>query len=239
MSFAPGDAPAGFPDGVTGARRRADGSLRPYDDRETIERERRDPLIWVRDAVEAYVIQVQGSAQIELPDGRRVRLAYDGRNGLPYTSLGRILIETGAIPETAMSLATLKAWLRGAGLGKGGAGLELMRRNRSFVFFRLVEAFDPDLGPVGGAGVPLTPLRSIAVDSRALELRPAVLDRGGAALGSSGAAAVPAPDDRAGRRLGDCRTGSRRHILRRGRSGRRRIRHPGEFVVLLPVGENP
>ena len=39
-----------------------------------------------------------------------------------------------------------------------------MRRNRSFVFFQLVEDFDPDLGPVAGAGVPLTPLRSIAID---------------------------------------------------------------------------
>ena len=39
-----------------------------------------------------------------------------------------------------------------------------MRRNRSFVFFRLVEDFDVHLGPIAGAGVALTPLRSIAVD---------------------------------------------------------------------------
>ena len=66
----------------------------------------------MRDAVEAFLIQVQGSAQVEFPDGRRARLAYDGRNGLPYTSIGRILIETGEIAESAMSLASLKAWLR-------------------------------------------------------------------------------------------------------------------------------
>ena len=82
-----------------------------------------------------------------------------------------------------MSLASLKAWLRAAGLGEGERGLDLMRRNRSFVFFRLVEDFDPDLGPVAGAGVALTPLRSIAVDRAHLELRPAVLDRGGPAAG--------------------------------------------------------
>jgi membrane-bound lytic murein transglycosylase A len=164
VAFAPGGAPRGFPDGVTGARRRADGSLVPYDDRETIERGRHDPLVWVRDAVEAFLIQVQGSAQLVFPDGGRARLAYDGRNGLPYTSIGRILIETGAIPEPEMSLASLKAWLRGAGLGEGEAGLDLMRRNRSFVFFRLAPDFDPSLGPVAGAGVSLTPLRSIAID---------------------------------------------------------------------------
>ena len=150
-----------------------------------IERERRDPVVWVRDAVEAFLIQVQGSAQVELPDGRRVRLAYDGRNGLPYTSIGRILIETGAIAESAMSLASLKAWLRAAGLGEGEPGLALMRRNRSFVFFRLVEDFDPALGPVAGAG---RRAHAAALDRGrpgAVELRPAVLDRGRAAVGGA------------------------------------------------------
>ena len=97
---------------------------------------------------------MQGSAQVEFPDGRRARLAYDGRNGLPYTSIGKILIEAGEIAEGDMSLASLKAWLR----RDSERGLALMRRNRSFVFFRLVEDFDPELGPVAGAGVPLTPL---------------------------------------------------------------------------------
>jgi len=160
MTVAPGEAPAGFPGGTTGARRLSDGSLVPYPERAELEAERRDPLVWLRDAVEAFLIQVQGSAQVEFPDGSRARLAYDGRNGQPYTSIGRILIESGEIAESAMSLATLKAWLR----ADRERGLKLMRRNRSFVFFRLVEDFDPALGPVAGAGVALTALRSIAID---------------------------------------------------------------------------
>ena len=40
-------------DPVSGARRLSDGSLVPYHDRAAIERERRDPLVWLRDAVEA------------------------------------------------------------------------------------------------------------------------------------------------------------------------------------------
>ena len=90
VTFGPETAPAGFPAGVSGARRLGDGSLVPYDDRAAIEAERRDPIVWVRDAVEAFLIQVQGSAQVEFPDRRRARLAYDGRNGLPYTSIGRL-----------------------------------------------------------------------------------------------------------------------------------------------------
>jgi membrane-bound lytic murein transglycosylase A len=237
-----GEAPPGFPADVAGARRGADGVLVPYDDRETIERERRDPIVWVRDAVEAFLIQVQGSAQIEFPDGSRARLAYDGRNGWPYTSIGRILIETGAIAESAMSLAALKAWLRAAGLGQGERGLALMRRNRSFIFFRLVEAFDPELGPVAAAGVALTPLRSIAVD-RALwsyglpfwieaELPwtgPApkpfrrlmiAQDTGSAIVGPARADIFFGSGDTAGIRAGG-------------------IRHRGSFTVLLPLGDEP
>ena len=259
VSFAPGAAPPGFPDGVSGARRRSDSSIVPYDDREAIERERRDPVLWVRDALEAFFIQVQGCAQVALADGtegarlahpleggetpplrRRMRLAYDGRNGLPYTSIGRILIEASAIDERAMSLENLKAWLRAAGLGEGEEGLRLMRRNRSFVFFRLVEDFDPKLGPVAGAGVALTPLRSIAVDRsvwsyglpfwfeadlpwadaapRPFRRLMIAQDTGSAIVGAARADIFFGGGDAAGARAGA-------------------IRHFGAFTVLMPVGD--
>ena len=206
-----------FPKGSAAPGASATARLSPMPIGPQIETERRDPLVWVRDAVEAFLIQVQGSAQVEFADGRRARLAYDGRNGLPYTSIGRILIEAGEIAESAMSLASLKAWLR----ERRERGLALMRRNRSFVFFKLVEDFDPDLGPVAGAGVALTPLRSIAVDRDDLGLWPAVLDRRRIAVGGGDAAPVPPADDRPGHRLGDCRTSPRRPILRQRRRGRR------------------
>jgi membrane-bound lytic murein transglycosylase A len=238
VSFAPDAAPAGLPEGVGAARRLRDGSLVPYYDRAQIEAERLGPIAWLRDAVEAFLIQVQGSAQVEFPDGRRARLAYDGRNGLPYTSIGRILIESGEISESAMSLSSLKAWLR----NDVERGLELMRRNRSFVFFKLVEDFDPRLGPVAGAGVALTPLRSIAVD-RAIwayglpfwidaELpwadetpRPfrrlmIAQDTGSAIVGPARADLFFGSGEAAGARAGA-------------------IRHRGKFVVLLPHEDEP
>jgi membrane-bound lytic murein transglycosylase A len=237
VSFTPGAAPAGLPDGVSGARRLPDGSLVPYADRGQIEAERADPVVWVRDAVEAFLIQVQGSAQVEFPDGRRARLAYDGRNGLPYTSIGRILIETGEIAESAMSLSSLKAWLR----SDPERGLELMRRNRSFVFFKLVGDFDPTLGPVAGAGVALTALRSIAVDRtiwayglpfwidaelpwadetpRAFRRLMIAQDTGSAIVGPARADLFFGGGDAAGARAGA-------------------IRHKGEVVVLMPREEN-
>jgi membrane-bound lytic murein transglycosylase A len=242
VSFGPGAAPADLPAGVTGARRSSNGAFVPYHDRETIERGRRTPIVWVRDAVEAFLIQVQGSAQVAFADGTTARLAYDGRNGLPYTSIGHILIETGAIPESGMSLANLKAWLRAAGLREGEAGLSTMRKNHSFVFFRLVTGFDPAFGPVAGAGVPLTPLRSIAVDRTlwsyglpfwieadlpAEDGAPAPFrrlmiaqDTGSAIVGPARADLFFGSGDAAGAQAGA-------------------IRHRGDFTVLMPVGEAP
>ena len=133
-------------------------SRAPYPTRAEIEAGMRDPVVWLKDAVETFLIQVQGSARVRLPDGTQRRLIYDGRNGRPYTSIGRLLVESGEIPAAEMSLARLKAWLR----ADPDRGQALMRRNESFVFFRL--APDVGEGPVGGAGRPLTPLRSIAVD---------------------------------------------------------------------------
>jgi membrane-bound lytic murein transglycosylase A len=52
------------------------------------------------------------------------------------------------------------AWLR----ANPDEGRAIMRRNRSYVFFRLADELDPAEGPIGGAGLPLTPGRSLAVD---------------------------------------------------------------------------
>ena len=238
VTFGLDPPPAGFPKDLSGARRLSDGSLVPYPDRAQIEAERRDPIVWVRDAVEAFLIQVQGSAQVEFPDRSRARLAYDGRNGLPYTSIGKILIEAGEIAESAMSLASLKAWLR----RDSARGLNVLRRNRSFVFFELVDDFDPGLGPIAGAGVPLTPLRSIAVDRtmwayglpfwidaelpwadetpRPFRRLVIAQDTGSAIVGAARADLFFGGGDAAGARAGA-------------------IRHPADFIVLVPRGDEP
>ncbi len=243
VSFAPGKTPPGLDPALSGARRGADGRLEPYPDRAAIEAAAEGgatrPILWLEDHVELFLAQVQGSARVALPDGRVVRLAYDGRNGQPYTSIGRILIEEGAIQPSQMSLAALKAWLRRHGQRPGDAGRKLMQRNRSYVFFKLEERFDPNQGPTGGAGVALTPLRSIAVDRRLWPYHapfwieadapwrgPApspfrrlmiAQDTGSAILGPARADIFFGTGEAAGERAGD-------------------IRHDAHFVVLLPVG---
>jgi membrane-bound lytic murein transglycosylase A len=104
-----------------------------------------------------------------------LRLAYAGRNGFPYTSLGRALSDEEGIPPAQMTMdvlvARLKADIAKAGDNKGrdskggdNKALALIRRNRSFVFFRIADELNEADGPIGGAGVPLTAHRSIAAD---------------------------------------------------------------------------
>jgi membrane-bound lytic murein transglycosylase A len=121
-------------------------------------------LVHVDDAVDAFFLHVQGSGRVVLPDGRLIRVGYAGQNGRPYRSIGRVLIERGEIAREAVSMQSIRDWLSAPGWeGWERAGL-LMRENPSFIFFRRVEGLRPDQGPIGALGVPLTPMRSIAVD---------------------------------------------------------------------------
>ena len=163
VSVAPGAMLPGLDPQVQAARR-SGAEWTPYPDRAAIETgalgDRAKPIAFVRDAVAAFVIQVQGSARLRLPDGGTLRVAYAGRNGLPYTSIGRILVEEGHIALDDMNLERLTAWLR----AQPDGGRAVMWRNRSFVFFRVADELAAEDGPIGGAGLPLTPGRSLAVD---------------------------------------------------------------------------
>jgi membrane-bound lytic murein transglycosylase A len=164
VTMAQGETLPGLGPGLQAARRTEAGNYEPYPDRAAIETgalgERARPIAWVREPGQAFIIQVQGSARLRLADGRTLRVAYAGRNGHPYTSIGRILVEEGRIPKHEMTLARLMGWLA-ANPDEAG---DLMRRNRSFVFFRVADELAPSDGPIGGAGHPLVAGRSLAVD---------------------------------------------------------------------------
>lgn len=146
------------------ARRGPDGERIPYWSRRDIDGglSIAPPLVWLADAVELYIAQVQGSARLRFEDGSRARLAYAGKNGRPYVSLGKILIQEGMVSPDAMSLETLATCLRDL-LADPAVGRSILHRNPSYVFFR-IEEDELDAGPTGAQGVPLTPLRSIAID---------------------------------------------------------------------------
>lgn len=144
------------------AGRVVDGRLRPYPSRGDIVAGtlagRGLEIAWVADPVDAFFLQIQGSGRLALPDGRIVRVGYDGQNGRPYTAIGRVLVEEGALAREAVSMQSIRAWLAAHPDRAEG----VMNENSSYVFFRRL-AGD---GPIGAQGVALTPRRSIAVDPR-------------------------------------------------------------------------
>ncbi len=113
-------------------------------------------ILWVNDPVTLFFLHVQGSGRVRMADGSTVRVGYAGRNGRPYTSIGKELVKTGVMPLKDVTAPAIMDWLR----ANPEAGRRLMNKNESFVFFRVV---DGD-GPLGAQGVPLTPGRSMAVD---------------------------------------------------------------------------
>jgi len=121
-------------------------------------------LAWVDDAVDSFFLHIQGSGQVELEDGQRIRVGYADQNGHPFKSLGRLLIQRGELPAERASMQGIKAWAR-----RNPAKVrEFLDANPSYVFFRELPR---DLsGPLGALGVPLTPERSIAVDPRVVPL---------------------------------------------------------------------
>lgn len=113
-------------------------------------------LVWLRDRLEAFLVQVQGSARLQLTDGSTMSVGYAGRTDYPYTSLGRELVNDGKFTLEELTLPRLLDYFR-----QHPADLNTyVPRNQRFVFFRETHGAPP----TGSLGVPVLPQRSIATD---------------------------------------------------------------------------
>lgn len=120
-------------------------------------------FIWVKDPINAFFLQVQGSGRAKLPDGSFVGIGYAGKNGHTYTSIGRVMVEEGIMELEDVSLQTIRAWLE-----ENPDQLErMLNQNASYVFFRPLE---DGAGPFGKSEAALTPGRSLAIDPRFIPL---------------------------------------------------------------------
>ena len=125
-------------------------------------------IAFVADPLDALVLQIQGSGRLRIvePEGhtRLVRAAFAGHNDHPYRSIGRWLVDQGALTLEQASWPGIKAWAR----ANPGRVREMLNVNPRYVFFREEPLVDPAQGPLGAQGVPLTPGRSIAVDKESI-----------------------------------------------------------------------
>ena len=165
----PEDLQEQMPDGDTaekGAGRRMirieGGQAVPYYSRREIDTEgalqgKGLELLWLRDPWERFVLHIQGSGQVRLPDGRMMRVGYSASNGRPYRAIGRYLLEQGFLGEKEISIERIREFLQ----RNPGRAEEILNVNERYIFFRLLGDSE---GPLGALGVPLTPGRSVATD---------------------------------------------------------------------------
>ena len=201
---------------ITG--RLAEGTLVPYYDRSEIEAgalsRRRLELLWLADPVDGFILEIQGSGRVRLPDGHVVRVTFAGQNGRPYVPIGRVLADRGDIPLDKVSMQSIRAWLAAhpaqAGRGDGPEPVIcVLPRGRRPAAERGAAGRargQSDAGALGRGGPPVHPAGRAAVRG---DHRPAGRRR-----------AAPAAGGR-GHRGRDQGAGPRRHLLGLGCGGRR------------------
>ncbi|MGR3317634.1 MAG: murein transglycosylase A [Candidatus Anammoxibacter sp.] len=117
-------------------------------------------IAYLESKLDAYLIHVQGSGQLKLQSGENVYVAYDANSGHEYTSIGRLLVMDGKIPEDELTLSTLMSYFE-----QHPDELDYyLRKNDRYIFFKRVDYSTPH----GSIGVPVTPMRSIATDKKIL-----------------------------------------------------------------------
>ena len=189
-------------------------------------------LAWVEDPVELFFLQIQGSGQIELDYGVRLRLGYGDQNGHPYRSMGRYLIQRGELALEQTSMQGIKAWAA----ANPRKLREALDSNPRYVFFRQM----PDTldGPIGTLGAPLSAGHSIAVDPRSVPLGAPVFLATTMPLSTQPLHRLVAAQDTGGAIRGAVRadffwgTGNEAGTL----AGR--MRQQGRMWILWPRGEN-
>jgi len=138
-----------------------DKRLLPYYSRKEIEegalRGRNLELAWLESPVDAAFLHIQGSGRLRLKDGGTLNVGYSTANGHSYRSIGRYMLDQGFLTREEMSMQAIRRYLA----EHPEKVQEILNHNPSYIFFRLL-----DTGPVGNIGVPLTPGRSLALDSK-------------------------------------------------------------------------
>lgn len=113
-------------------------------------------LVWLANRLEAFLVQVQGSAKLRLTDGRVMAVGYAGRTEYPYTSIGRALVNDGKIAADDLSLPNLLAHFEAHPYDLD----RYLPQNERFIFFREGSGGPP----TGSLSVPVTAGYSIATD---------------------------------------------------------------------------
>ncbi len=113
-------------------------------------------LFWLRDRLEPYLAQIEGSARLVLTDGTQTTIGYAGNTAYRYKSIGRELVQDGKLPSVGVNMPMILNYFH-----KHPPELSVyIPRDPSFVFFTETHGAPAQ----GSLGQPLTAERSIATD---------------------------------------------------------------------------
>jgi membrane-bound lytic murein transglycosylase A len=113
-------------------------------------------LLWFRNRLDAYMVHIQGSAQIRLTNGRRTSVGFAGGTDYAWTSIGRELAKDGKMPLSGLTMPKLITYFRQHPKELSN----YLPRWERFIFF----AETNGTPATGSILVPVTAERSIATD---------------------------------------------------------------------------
>lgn len=138
----------------------------PYFEREQINQgaieKTANVIAWVDNRIDRLFLEIQGSGVIELEDGQKLYVGYEGQNGAPYTPLAKVLIDKGVMTKDNASMQRIRAYLN----QHPNLMDKILNSNKSFVFFRRLK----QQAAIGAQNLPLSPGYSLAIDKRYIPL---------------------------------------------------------------------
>jgi membrane-bound lytic murein transglycosylase A len=139
---------------------RVNGVLQPYPTRSEILSSgvlKGHELIWFSTPLDAYIVEIQGSAKVILTDGQSITIGYAGDNGRNYSGLGAELVKEGKIPAEKLSLPAIQDYFQ-----LHPQDVETIISQNDFMAF--LKVYDPSRWPLASLGVLVTDHRTLATD---------------------------------------------------------------------------
>ena len=146
------------PDGAILGQKGTDGQIRQYPSREDIQKSNilaGNELVWLSDPFEVYVVHVQGSAKIRMPDGQIETVGYAAHNGWEYQSIRQKMIADGKFTEKNINMKAMIDYFK----THPNEVDMYVNKNPRFVFFKSEEG-----DPRGSLNESVIPFRTIATD---------------------------------------------------------------------------
>ena len=146
------------PDGTILGQKGTDGQIRQYPSREYIQKSNilaGLELVWLGDPFEVYIVHVQGSAKIRMPDGQIEMVGYAAHNGWEYQSIRQKMIADGKFTEKNINMKAMIDYFK----THPNEVDMYVNKNPRFVFFKSEEG-----DPRGSLNESVTPFRTIATD---------------------------------------------------------------------------